>query len=89
MLSKAQLNVLRLMNSGWELAARYGGYSPRAWIQKGGARHGGESKTVSFATVRALCRRNLITPKRIQGLGMETLYELASAGLAALEAEGE
>lgn len=58
-LSKAQQELLNLMNSGWELG-RYGGAEPRYSIQEGGLGRGGKAKTVNIKTVWALLDRRLI-----------------------------
>ena len=87
-LSKTQLEVLTLMNAGWELAAKGGGFNPGAWIQEGGAGRGGKSKRISLATVHALWKRKLIEDTGY-GPGLAHIYKLTPAGLAALEAEGE
>ena len=86
--SKAQLEVLRLMNSGWELAAKCGGRNSGAWIQEGGAGCGGKSKQISLATVHALWKKKLIEEAG-GGPGLTDVYKLTAAGLAAPEAEVE
>ena len=58
-LSKAQQEILDLINSGWELG-RYGGIEPRYAIQKGGLGYGGEAKTVNSKTIWALLKHKLI-----------------------------
>jgi len=51
-LSKTQLEVLRLMNEGWELGRNNdGGWGGRQWwMQKGGLGYGGDDKTINSAT---------------------------------------
>jgi len=56
-LSPEQENVLLLMRQGWELGQSIGG----CWMQKGKLGHGGSSRKVSYATVRALAKQGLIT----------------------------
>lgn len=60
-LTKTQQGVIYLMQSGWELGTSIaGGGSGRSWLQKGGVGKGGESRTISSATVHALDRKGLI-----------------------------
>lgn len=61
-LSKAQIEVLTLMNDDWALCA-IGGFAASAWLQKGGCGHGGPTKMVSVATKQALFDRKLICCK--------------------------
>lgn len=61
-LSKAQIEVLTLMNDDWSLCAS-GGLDARAWLQKGGCGHGGPTKKVSVTTKQALFDRELICRK--------------------------
>lgn len=61
-LSKAQIEVLTLMNDDWTLCAS-GGFNARAWLQKGGCGCGGPTKTISVATKQALFDRELIDRK--------------------------
>jgi len=58
-LSKTQQEVIDLMKNDWELGTSMSG-EHHSWLQKGGLGKGGESKTVSSATVHALYRKGLI-----------------------------
>lgn len=77
-LSPAMLEVLRLMNSGWELAKGGGARDIRFWLQKGGTGRGGESKNISASTWIALCNRGLVIENKIKY--PTTTYNLTPAG---------
>lgn len=64
-LSKTQQEVVDLMRSGWELG-NSGGFYSRTWLQKGGCGRGGDTKTVSVATLFALRKVNAIKVKNSQ-----------------------
>ena len=52
-LSPTQIEVISLMNQGWELG-RSEGFFPGAWLQKDGLGKGGTSKSISIATLHSL-----------------------------------
>lgn len=58
-LGKRQKEVLDLMQSGWELGETEG-FSPDAWLQKGGIGRGGERKDVSMNLLISLYKKDLI-----------------------------
>jgi hypothetical protein len=73
-LSKTQRDVIDLMKNGWQLATN-GGIDGGAWIQKGGAGRGGESKTVNMQTVHGLYLRGVIRQAG-KGPGIGHVYAL-------------
>ena len=58
-LSKAQQEVVDLLTDGWDLGVSMS-MDGLCWLQRGGIGRGGASKTVSKATVSALCRKGVI-----------------------------
>ena len=58
-LSKAQQEVVAMMENGWELGVSTS-FDGRSWLQKGGCGKGGETKTVSIRTFSALRDAGLI-----------------------------
>ena len=58
-LTKVQLEILSLMNSGWQLG-RGEGVDFRAWLQKGGVGRGGETKEVRFNSFFSLWTKGYI-----------------------------
>lgn len=74
-LSKAQQEILDLMNNGWELG-KYGGLEPKYSIQKGGLGRGGESKIINYRTILALYKKGLI--KSIGGWNPERFHLVAT-----------
>ena len=80
-----QLEVLTLMNNGWELGYASGRDYSHHWLQKGGCGHGGESKNVNSNTAHALYNRKLITQHYSFPTSTYTLTEEAKEILEAIE----
>ena len=74
-LSKAQQEIIDLMNDGWELGCySWGKYTYS--IQKGGLGRGGESRRVNAGIIHALHKRGLI--KSVGGWNPEKLHLVAT-----------
>ncbi len=59
-LSKTQQEVVDLIKSGWELGQGGSSSNYRVWLQFGGVGRGGESKTISKATLRMLLKKEIV-----------------------------
>lgn len=62
-LSKAQLEIITLMQAGWEMGKSEAFSSNHAWVQKDGVGRGGESKNMSIATFTSLLEKKMIEIK--------------------------
>lgn len=80
-LTTAQRRLIVLLADGWELALS-GGIDSSAWIQKGGAGRGGESRHVHAGTFNGLWDRKLIEDAG-KGPGLGRIYRLTESGRAA------
>ena len=58
-LSPTQIEVLTLMNQGWELG-RSEGFFESTWLQKDGLGKGGPTKRISIATLYSLVKKGYI-----------------------------
>ena len=80
--TKKQMEVLTLMNEGWEM-----GFSntmnSRVWLQKNGVGRGGESMDVHINTFNGLHLRGLVRRKEYKFPTSE--YVLTDAGREALK----
>ena len=59
MITPKQKEFLQLIVDGWEIGMGTG-FTPRAWIQKGGLGRGGEARDIHFNTFSAMRLKGLI-----------------------------
>jgi len=84
--TKSQLEILRLMASGWELGlecvmlARY-------WMQKGGLGYGGEARNVHATTAHSLRKKGLIERNPNKPYFPSIHYRLSEKGRKALKVD--
>lgn len=80
-ISEAQIKLLQLMDSGWQLGTS-SGITSRTWLQKGGCGKGGESRRVNTNTKHALWEKGLI---ELDKIGFPTTtWKLTEQGKSAL-----